>query len=162
MRGLVTTTAVLGVLAIGGLPALALTLAAEETGPDVESTTTLVGGADHVGKPPPWAQGHGPGEDRDTRPGVRGGHDEAPHGWAVRQWAHCLADAARDREPGERLDSGSECGGKPVPPGHAKRQLGATAQAPGQQERDEPPGRAGKPEKTKPEKTNKPDADPAD
>ena len=175
MRGLVATTAVLGVLAIGGLPALALTLAAEETGPDAEPTTTLVEDPDDTGRPgpPPWAQGRGPGGDRDDDGSDAQGEDEGtppwaqgedrqpppgwtrnhggatPHGWAVREWASCLADEAGAREPGERVDPESACGGKPASPGQARKELGATGQAPGQQGRDEAPGQADKPKKSK-------------
>ncbi|HEX4978086.1 MAG TPA: hypothetical protein VFV40_09500 [Nocardioides sp.] len=150
MRGLVATTAVLGVLAIGGLPALALTLAAEETGPDSEPATTLVEDDGRPG-PPPWAQGRGQdkdrdekrpdgmgddtdgdtdegtppwaeGEDRQPPPGWMRNHDGAtPHGWAVREWAHCLGDDAGTEEPGETVGPRSDCGEKPVPPGHAPK-----------------------------------------
>lgn len=176
MKGLVATTAVLGVLAVGGLPALALTLATEETGPYEEPATTLAQDPDRPG-PPPWAHGRGgtegsegdveaegegvppwaTGEDREPPPGWERNHGGAtPHGWAVREWARCVAEEAGDREPGERLEPGSDCV-RPVPPGRAKKLPGATAQAPGQQERDEPPGRAGKPEKTKKPKAGRTD-----
>lgn len=182
MKGLVATTAVLGVLAIGGLPALALTLAAEETGPDAEPTTTLVEDADDTGRPgpPPWAQGRGPGEERGGEddseteddegdppawaqrqdgappPGWARNHEGTPHGWAVREWASCLADGAAENEPGERVDPETDCGPKPVPPGEAKKGPGATGQPPGQQGRTEPPGQAAKPEKTKKAKPGRP------
>lgn len=184
MKGLVATTAVLGVLAIGGLPALALTLASEETGPDTEPTTTLVEDADDTGRPgpPPWAQGRGPGEDRgdegdsetedEGEPGwARGGNDEPPpgwarnhdgripHGWAVREWASCLADQAGDRQPGEPVDPEGVCGEKPESPGQAKRS-DAAAVPPGQQGRSAAPGQQGRDEPpgqaSKPEKTKKP------
>ncbi len=183
MRGLLATTAVLGVLAIGGLPALALTLAADETDPAQEPATTL---AEDTGRPgpPPWAQGRGPGEDRgdeddgaepedeDGPPAWAQGEDRqpppgwarnhpgrTPHGWAVREWALCLAEEAENRGPGERVDPETDCGGKPVSPGQAKKS-GAAGQppglqgrsgAPGQQGRVEPPGQDKKPQKTRPE-----------
>ena len=180
MKGLVATTAVLGVLAIGGLPALALTLAVEETGPDAEPTTTLVEDTDDTNRPgpPPWAQGRGPDEERggdeddseaedEGTPGWARGDDApppgwirnhagaTPHGWAVREWAHCRADLAADREPGERVDE-ADCGDKPVSPGQAKKTPGVTGQTPGQQDRTEPPGQAAKPEKTKKAKPGRP------
>lgn len=179
MRGVVATTAVLGVLAIGGLPALALTLAAEETGPDAEPTTSLVEDTDATGRPgpPPWAQGRGPGaerhdgddadkeagdegtpgwarrEDGGPPPGWARNHGgETPHGWAVREWAHCLADQAAENEPGERVDPETDCGPKPVPAVKVKKAPGAA----GQQDRTEPPGQAAKPEKTKKAKPGRP------
>jgi hypothetical protein len=183
MKGLVATTAVLGVLAIGGLPALALTLAAEETGPDADPTTTLVEDTGTAGRPgpPPWAQGRGPGEERGPdedegseaddggTPGWARGEDDGPppgwarnhagatpHGWAVREWASCLADGAAENEPGDRVDPETDCGPKPVPPGEAKKGPGVTGQPPGQQDRTEPPGQAAKPEKTKKAKPGRP------
>lgn len=105
MKGLVATTAVLGVLAIGGLPALALTLAAEETGRDTQPPSTLG-----------WAKG----TDREPPPGwVRNHGGATPHGWAVREWAHCRADQAAGR-----ADAEADCGPKPVSPGHAKKPSG--------------------------------------
>lgn len=134
MRGLVATTAVLGVVAIGGLPALALTLAADETGPAAERTTTLV---EERGSPPPWAQGGG-----------------TPHGWAVRAWAHCvrdhLRDAAGERVPGTAPEPRSACGEKPLSPGQAKKVTGTTKKSgdkPGK-----PDGPAGQSKPSKPGK----------
>ena len=181
MRGLLATTAVLGVLAIGGLPVLALTLAADETAPAEEPATTLVDDTGRPG-PPPWAQGRGPGEDRGEEdestdaegegeppawarrqdgappPGWARNHPgKTPHGWAVREWALCLAEEAENLGPGERVDPETDCGGKPVSPGEAKRSEGTgqppgpqgRSGAPGQQDRAEPPGQAKKPEKDK-------------
>ena len=137
MRGLLAATAVLGVVAIGGLPVLALTLADAETGPDAQ-----VGAAARRPGPPPWAHGHGKpdqddkaGEDRDGKgpPGwARHGHlvppgwaknhaGRSPHGWAVRDWAHCVADAAADLDSGEKLDPEAACGERPTPPGAQPR-----------------------------------------
>jgi hypothetical protein len=144
MRGVFTATAVLGVLAIGGLPALALTLAADETAPDEVATTD----AGRPG-PPPWAQGRARGHDddkagskadkdvkkaeREAEKGERGRGTEvppgwgrhhqgrSPHGWAVRDWAHCLADAAKALPEGEELDPQQACGGKPESPGKTRR-----------------------------------------
>lgn len=147
MRGLLATTAVLGVLAIGGLPVLALTLAVDETGPGREPTTVLED-ADGPGGPP-WAQG----EDREPPPGwVRNHGGATPHGWAVREWAHCRADAARDgRDP-------LTCGAKPTSPGHLKKAGKASkadkAQVP--DEADEAP-EAKKPKKPKKSPDGPPD-----
>jgi hypothetical protein len=105
MRGVVAATAVLGVVAIAGLPTLALTLADEETGPRTGTSRVERGG------PPGWARaGH------DVPPGWARNHaGAAPHGWAVREWAHCVADAAQLSD-GERLDPEARCGAKPKPP----------------------------------------------
>lgn len=154
MRGLLAATAVAGVLAVGGLPTLGLTLAGDETGP--EPAVTLAppderpdgekaqeqaarkaerdrlkaqkerlkaewrasGKADDPDAgPPPWAASRGdhvpPGADRRHQ-------GRSPHGHAVRTWAHCVAEAARGLEPGERLEDASAHCVKPVPPGHAK------------------------------------------
>jgi hypothetical protein len=147
MRGVVAATAVLGVLTVGGLPAAALVVAAEETRtPDAAVAQERTG-------PPPWANGQARGHDEDkgkagqdeapraTRPendekregAQRGRRDgpppgwgrhhqgRSPHGWAVREWARCLAGAAAELPEGQRLDPHGSCGGKPEPPGHAKR-----------------------------------------
>lgn len=60
MRGLVAATAVLGVIAIGGLPVLALTLADAET----STGETTQPAADQRPGPPPWAHAYG----RDGKP----------------------------------------------------------------------------------------------
>ena len=159
MRGLVAATAVLGVIAIGGLPVLALTLADAETGTD-DTTPTAV---DRRPGPPPWAHGQGKdGKDgKDGKPakpdkldkakgdaesddqdddaetdGAPGWarHDDqvppgwvkhhagrTPHGWAMREWAHCVADAAADLTSGEKLDPEAACGARPEPPAAAAR-----------------------------------------
>ncbi len=153
MRGLVAATAVLGVIAIGGLPVLALTLADAETGTG-DTTPTA---ADRRPGPPPWAHGQGKdgkpakpdkakGDDRDeaddedddgaeadARPGWAGRADQvppgwakhhpgrAPHGWAMREWAHCVGDAAADLTSGEKLDPEAACGARPEPPAGAGR-----------------------------------------
>ena len=144
MRGLLAATAVLGVVVIGGLPVLALTLADSETGGS--ETTTLVG-ADRQPGPPAWAHGHGRAgkpdhargedadearedEDRDAdgQPGWARHGDAVPpgwakhragatpHGWQMRTWAHCVADAAARLDEGEKLDPESACGTRPEPP----------------------------------------------
>lgn len=149
MKGLLAATAVLGVLAIGGLPTLALTLADNETGAD---TAAQVDSADQPG-PPPWAHGHAKGHQKDGKPAKKdkAGRDEqgaggdgrpgwarnggqvppgwaknhpgrSPHGWAMRDWAHCLADAAGELGQGEKLDVEAVCGARPAhPKGNARR-----------------------------------------
>ena len=59
MRGLLAATAVVGVLAIGGLPALALTLADDETGADRHPTA-----AKREPGPPPRAHGKALGHEK--------------------------------------------------------------------------------------------------
>lgn len=148
MKGLVATTAVLGALAIGGLPALALTLAVEESGPAAEPATTLVEETATDEDPP--ARDAGPGWARGATgppPGWVRNHDgRSPHGWAVREWAHCRSgeadlsgkpDASRSGPQGRPQ---GDCGQKPVSPGKAKK-------ATGRPHDDQPPGRGTKPEK---------------
>lgn len=139
-------TAVVGVLAIGGLPTLALTLADGETTAD----TTSVADTPRQPGPPPWAQGRAKGhhkqdrDDKDARkdksdagdnreggdgvpgwarhgdhvpPGWARNHPgRSPHGWAMRAWAHCVADAAARLPEGETLDPERACGTRPAPP----------------------------------------------
>lgn len=82
------------------------------------------GGDDRAGQdegPPAWARGGADGRQRGAPPGWTRNHGGAtPHGWAVREWAHCLADATKDLGPGERLDRAAACGEKPMSPGQAK------------------------------------------
>jgi hypothetical protein len=153
MRGLLAATAVLGVVAIGGLPVLALTLADAETGAG-DTTQTAI---DQRPGPPAWAHGHGrdgkPGKpdkakdddrhddqgdarddaEKDGRPGWARHGDQVtpgwakqhagrtPHGWAVREWAHCVADAAAKLPDGEKLDPEAACGARPAPPAGSDR-----------------------------------------
>jgi hypothetical protein len=157
MRGFLASTAVLGVIAVGGVPAIGLAMTGEETAPTDQRTATDPEG-DREG-PPPWARGRGGPKDADDKAGpdqgppawARGGADgkqrgtppgwarnhggATPHGWAVRAWAHCRADAAQGREPGEGRDAIAACGEKPASPGEVKQ------------------GQAGKPGKAKKPKT---------
>lgn len=151
MKGLVAATAVLGVVAIAGLPALALTLASDETRPGSDETAQVQDGPPG---PPPWArargheqdkdQGKDPDKDQDKEsgektkgpkdgPGARWsdgvppgwakaqGHKagRTPHGWAMRDWAHCVAGAAKPE--GETFDPEAACGTRPTPPGRLAR-----------------------------------------
>jgi hypothetical protein len=160
MRGFLASTAVLGVIAVGGVPALGLVMTGEETTPSDERTATAPksdrqgpppwargrGGAegadDKVGPdqgPPAWARGGADGKQRGAPPGWARNHGGAtPHGWAVREWAHCLADASKGLEAGQRPDPAA-CGEKPVSPGQAKSDKA-------------------KPQKAKPEKAKQPKA----
>jgi hypothetical protein len=153
MRGFLASTAVLGVIAVGGVPALGLVMTGEETTPTDQRTAT--GPEDDREGPPPWARGRGGtkkaddeagadkgppawasggagGKQRGTPPGWARNHGGAtPHGWAVRAWAHCLADAAEDLEPGQRRDRTGACGDKPASPGKVKQgQSGKPDKAP--------------------------------
>jgi hypothetical protein len=150
MRGLLAATAVLGVIAIGGLPVLALTLADAETGAGDTAPTA----ADQRPGPPAWAHGRGgkpgkpdkvkgdddradgdddDGAETDGPPGwarhgdtvppgwVKHHAGRTPHGWAMREWAHCVADAAADLPSGEKLDPEAACGVRPDPPAGSDR-----------------------------------------
>lgn len=147
MKGLVATTAVLGVLAIGGLPALALTLAADETERAEEPSTTLAEGPPDAPGPPPWAQG----ENRQPPPGwVRNHGGARPHGWAVREWAHCRADAARSGQAGGPGGPEVDCGPKPAPPEKAARGQDNAEKGKSSKDRAEKDwGEKGKPGKSK-------------
>ncbi len=158
MRGFLASTAVLGVIAVGGVPALGLVMTGEETTPSDQRTATerdddregpppwargrgRTKGADDKADadqgPPAWARGGAGGKQRGTPPGWARNHGGAtPHGWAVREWAHCVAGASQALEPGRRLDKAGACGEKPTSPGHATQ------------------GQAGKP--VKPDKADKP------
>lgn len=141
MRGFLTATAVLGVLAIGGLPALALTLAADETAPAPSAQVDSTPGNGM----PPWAQGKAHGRDKagkDARkadrpadgddgtpgwlkqsevpPGWTKNHGgQRPHGWNMREWAHCVGDAVADRPEGEKPNAEGACGPRPTKPSKA-------------------------------------------
>ena len=127
-------TAVAGVLVIGGLPALALTLADQETGSDGTAAT-----APGQPGPPAWAHGNARGHqkpgkgDKDGAPGwtrhdgrvppgwARNHDGRAPHGWAMREWAHCVADAAARRADGAKPAPEAACGERPTPPPRSNR-----------------------------------------
>jgi hypothetical protein len=143
MRGFLASTAVLGVIAVGGVPAIGLAMTGEETAPSEQRTAAAPEGeregpppwargrggpkgaddkADPDKGPPAWARGGADGKQRGTPPGWARNHGGAtPHGWAVRAWAHCVADAAKDLEPGRRLDRTGACGEKPASPGQVKK-----------------------------------------
>jgi hypothetical protein len=143
VRGLLAATAVVGVLAIGGLPTLALTLADEETGSDRSTAASQ-----QQPGPPPWAHGKARGhekrsgddrahqdkqKDKAGHPGwmrhdgrvppgwARNHAGRTPHGWAMRAWAHCVVDAAAGLTDGEKLDPVAACGERPEPPKSDKR-----------------------------------------
>lgn len=113
MRGLLAATAVLGVVVIGGLPVLALTLADSETG---SSETTTLAGAERQPGPPPWAHGHGRAGKPDH---AKGQDDEGPDDEGRDD------DGAEDRDD-DRGEPGWARRGGAVPPGWAKHRSGAT------------------------------------
>ena len=143
MRGFLASTAVLAVITVGGVPALGLAMTGEETTPEDRPTATSSdddregpppwargrggrgGAGDEAGPdqgPPAWARGGTDGKQRGAPPGwVRNHGGATPHGWAVGEWAHCLADAAQGLEPGQRPDRTAACGEKPMSPGHVKQ-----------------------------------------
>ena len=106
MRGVLVAAAVVGALAVGGLPALALVTTSQDGAPAPAAAVR----AERAG-PPPWAKGPGRGQQ---------GKDKVGHGTAMREWAHCVGDAARKLDPGEKLDPEAACGDKPTPPGHRR------------------------------------------
>ena len=144
MRGLVASTALLGALALGGVPALALTLASDETEPRQAPATTLAEESDEGRSgPPPWAQGRDRGDDagerddegddegppawaqgpeRQAPPGWARNHAGGkPYGWRVRAWAYCVSQAEADREAGESVSPRARCGEKPAKPAKAAK-----------------------------------------
>jgi hypothetical protein len=111
MRGIVAATAVLGVLAIGGLPVLALTLADSET----SSQDTARPAADQRPGPPPWAHAYG----RDGKPAKPDKlHKDKSKDKAERPDRDDADDGDDDR--GTDGPPGWARGGDQVPPGWAK------------------------------------------
>lgn len=162
-----TTSALLGVLATGGLPVLALNLTSDEAVTDAATPSTTdpggppseppgkAAGRDKddpraTAKPPKKAKQEGkgssgePGWARRTEvpPGWAKNHGgQRPYGWAVREWAHCMADAAAKQGQGQRANPSTTCGEKPAKPDKAAK-----------------PGKAAKPDKAgKPSDAGRPD-----
>ena len=122
MKGILAAGAILGVLAVGGLPAFALTMAADPSsgsGSTADTQTWQPGdGA------PPWsdgrhAKGHAKWHQGESDDDVRGAGELPPglaktgkthHGAQMRDWAHCMAGAEKPTD--------HKCGAKPTPPGH--------------------------------------------
>lgn len=108
MKGLLTATAVLGVLAIGGLPVLALNLAADETQP---APSAQVEGTPDDGMPP-WGKAHG--RDKAGKDAVK---DKDARREAKDAWKADRLDDVEDGTPGWLKQS-------EVPPGWAKHHGG--------------------------------------
>jgi len=129
MKMLISTVAVLGALAIGGVPAVAFTLAQAEHGLADTSSSDAAGDKPGNG-PPEWANSRHNGQ-KDSGQKDMGRRDDAKgakkdkanrhaakmsslgraHGEAMRMWAACVSENAGDK---------SACDPKPVPPGHLK------------------------------------------
>jgi hypothetical protein len=127
VKGLWVAAAVLGALLIGGIPALALTLAADES-----SSSSASGEAWQPGDgAPPWANGHGATQDKagkdkaekkaDDADGTEPAKPEKPqrahgpkaergngHGAQMREWAHCVAAAEKPADSAEPGDDASD------------------------------------------------------
>lgn len=111
VKGTLAAGALLGVLAIGGLPALAHTMAADEpTAADAADAWQPGDGA------PPWSNGHHRGQaEKGQTPRGKTAKGRTHHGAAMREWAHCLAGAEKPSAEWKKV-----CGPKPTPPGHLK------------------------------------------
>jgi len=112
MKMLIGTVAVLGALAIGGIPAIAFTLAQAEHG--LAGTSSGDAADDKPGNgPPEWANSRHNGDKKQKA----NKHAEEmsslgrAHGEAMRKWAACVSEHAGDK---------SVCDPKPTPPGHLK------------------------------------------
>lgn len=141
MRLAVAAAAVAGVLAIGAVPAVAFTLAAAEKPDAAADTAQQDQQADKPGNGPPahaQSRHNSPGKekgdqrekaDKALRSG-KGGHRHAQkmvalamaHAEGMREWAGCVADAAREHDSAAgEFRPEQACGEKPAPPGHLKR-----------------------------------------
>jgi hypothetical protein len=118
MKGVLAATAVLGALAIGGLPGLALSLAADDTG----SSSTAPARLDGPPGPPAWAHGAARGRDKDRA-------DRADKDKADKDKSDKGDDDAEVR-PGTGRPDGRHRGwakqGGAVPPGWARNHPGMT------------------------------------
>jgi hypothetical protein len=145
MKGTLTAAALIGALAAGGLPALALGLTGAQTAPqsDAQGDAAVVGVVPAAGDAgdagdagegdddaqddtgtPGWAR-----HEQRVPPGWAKNHKGAtPFGWQMRSWARCVGDNTPPRVSEDDQDTPSaKCGAKPrpphrnaVPPGHAK------------------------------------------
>lgn len=146
MRPLMWVGAVLGALLIGGVPAVAFTLAANDH-PAGSTPAAAVGDrterADRPDKPgngPPShansrhnrVDGEKPGKQAkpekhnhpfaDGAPGAPGAHGRA-HAAAMKEWASCVAEKAPAHDDAEgEFEPEAACGEKPLPPGKQKKQ----------------------------------------
>jgi hypothetical protein len=110
MRAALLNTAVVGVLTLGGLPALAMALTGDEPA-DVAPSEIAERDGDDQG-PPPWARANGHGPKHDGRHGAVDRADRqrtTPPGWE-----------GKDVPPGRTKGAKPGWKGKDVPPGWAK------------------------------------------
>lgn len=127
-------------LLIGGIPALALTLAADEGSPS--SSQASADEWQPGDGAPPWSKHRsaGPRADQDkAKPdkamGPKAGRGNG-HGVQMRAWAHCVATPEKPAEiasegpepedgasegPERRFDPEQACGKRPAPPGRERR-----------------------------------------
>ena len=130
MKMLVGTVAVLGALAIGGLPAIAFTLAQAEHG--LAGTSAGDSRDDKPGNGPPEHANSRHNGDKDEANGAKkekaNKHAEEmsslgrAHGEAMRAWAACVSEKAGNQSDDAGFDPEVACGAKPIPPGHLKKQ----------------------------------------
>lgn len=132
MKMLVGTVVVLGALTIGGIPAIAFTLAQAEHG--LAGTNSGDVADDKPGNgPPPWANSRHNGDKGDKGDKEKGAKKEKSnkhaqkmsalgraHGEAMRKWAACVSDHARNQPDDAGFNPEVACGTKPIPPGHLK------------------------------------------
>lgn len=125
MRALTTPAVGLGVglLLLLALVGFALLPAGGETGEAPSADRPTAG-------PPSWARGpdaekeRGRPEEKGPPPGLAKKAEQGHHhGSAMRTWAHCVAEAAREHDDGAGAFEPEEaCGQRPTPPGHAGRE----------------------------------------
>ncbi len=127
MKGVLAATAVIGVLAIGGLPALALTLAdAETAGRSASAAEGSDRRADHAERrpgPPAWAHDKGPGRESGRQRWKEAKRDQR-EAWqdAGRDRKQAWKDAKRDQKQAWKDRRGDHDGPPPWAGGpHADR-----------------------------------------
>lgn len=138
MKMLVGTVAVLGALAIGGVPAVAFTLAQADH--PLSSTSSGNAADDKPGHgPPEWANSRhngekdknksekakGPKLDKATKHAEKMSSLGREHGEAMRMWAACVSEKAGHQPDDDGFDPAVACDTKPIPPGHLKHDKAA-------------------------------------
>jgi hypothetical protein len=130
MKAMLTATAVIGALAAGSLPALALTLTGAESGHPAGATVVRAAApaADSDDAKDPKDAKEEAGTPGWMRPGhaklppgwVRNHQGGTPFGWQMRSWAKCVSDSAAGANESQDVTPPANCGTKPTPPhGHA-------------------------------------------
>jgi hypothetical protein len=147
MRMLVGTVAVVGALAAGGIPAMALTSGTHHNAALPSTSTSSHTTRTRDTGPPSWAPAWGyrdkaahdrghpdkAGHDRADRRDDRAEGSEArtehgrkmaalarTHANGMRAWASCLHQDAQAAKPGVKGSHSRTCGQRPRPPGHLK------------------------------------------